>query len=87
MSDDDSRRDSVDDALAAKRVSVCVPDLYWHCRARGAHMKGLARCHDWNQLGRAANESDSEQLRLATGESNHRSRSKPKERVNDEGSM
>ena len=83
MSDDDSRRDSVDDALAAKRVSVCVPDLYWHCRARGAHMKGLARCHDWNQLGRAANES--EQRRLATGESNHRSRSK--ERVNDEGSM
>ena len=35
---------------------LCVPDLYWHRRG-GKHVKGLARCHDWNN--RAATGSQS----------------------------
>ena len=33
-------------AAAAEEERVCVPDLYWSCR-KGAHMRGLDRCHDW----------------------------------------
>lgn len=38
---------------------ICVPDLYWNCR-KGAHMRGLARCHDWNRGEDASNVTDAE---------------------------